>query len=439
MASSTWRDGPEWDNNIPLTAQWVKGLPGGAERRERRDGPNPNLWLVLQPKTGAKSWQYRGVALGEEIRTTLGKLVTMTLADARRAHDDLRVKIAKGEYVPPKMSAARAAGAADAMTVQKAWSLYMTSAVVGVNCQKEEDSKWRFYNRDIGPAIGSKALVDVTFEDMARLIVARYDRMIAAAEAKGKETNGASANRLHRACSAFLNWCAYDTVGRVRTGLRHNPMGRMKPVAKNGVRKRALEDWELVYFFRALPVAGLFAPCFETLLRSVCRLGNIIGMEWDMVRLDDVLFPTTKNDLPHWLYLTDDIRALLGQRSEDGKAKVFGISEAACSNPMGRLRARMDELAAEDGKEIEHWTLHDFRRTATNHLAGLEDRAGNKLFDHETRELLLGHKRRGIDEHYQVNGLRNQRRRALNRWGDHLKRLKAKAASIEAKAVKQAA
>ena len=110
MASSTWRDGPEWDNNIPLTAQWVKGLPGGAERRERRDGPNSNLWLVLQPKTGAKSWQYRGVALGEEIRTTLGKLVTMTLADARRAHDDLRVKIAKGEYVPPKMSAARAAG-----------------------------------------------------------------------------------------------------------------------------------------------------------------------------------------------------------------------------------------------------------------------------------------------------------------------------------------
>lgn len=439
MASSTWRSGPEWDNNLPLTAQWVKGLPAGPERRERRDGPNSNLWLVLQPKTGAKSWQFRGVVTGEEIRITLGKLVVMTLADARKAHDDLRVKIAKGEYISPKSQSANSTRATDVMTVEKAWSLYMTNAVVGVNCQKEEDSKWRFYNRDIGPAIGREALAEVTFDDIAKLIVARYDRMIAAAEAKGEVTNGASANRLHRACSAFLNWCAYDTVGRVRTGLQHNPMGRMKPVAKNGVRKRALEDWELVYFFRALPVAGLFGPCFEVLLRSVCRLGNIIGMEWDMVRLDDVLFPTTKNDLPHWLYLTDEISALLGQRPENGKAKVFGISEAACSNPMGRLRARMAELAAEEGKVIEHWTLHDFRRTATNYLAALEDRAGNKLFDHETRELLLGHKRQGIDEHYQVNGLRSQRRRALIKWGDHLNRLKATAAHTEAKGVKQAA
>ena len=58
---------------------------------------------------------------------------------------------------------------------------------------------------------------------------------------------------------------------------------------------------------------------------------------------------------------------------------------------------------------LEHFTLHDLRRTMRTHLASLGVRS-------EVAERCLGHKLRGVEGTYNTHDYLNERRAALETW-----------------------
>ena len=73
-----------------------------------------------------------------------------------------------------------------------------------------------------------------------------------------------------------------------------------------------------------------------------------------------------------------------------------------------RIKARLDR---ESG--IEDWRLHDLRRTLRSGLAELG-------VSYEIAERVIGHAMPQLERTYNVFTYREEKRRALERWGRHL-------------------
>ena len=69
----------------------------------------------------------------------------------------------------------------------------------------------------------------------------------------------------------------------------------------------------------------------------------------------------------------------------------------------------LNAALAEVQHGLEHFTLHDLRRTMRTHLAALGVRA-------EVAERCLGHKLRGVEGTYNRHDYFNERRAALQTW-----------------------
>jgi integrase len=82
-----------------------------------------------------------------------------------------------------------------------------------------------------------------------------------------------------------------------------------------------------------------------------------------------------------------------------------------------RAKANLDARIAEAGYELEHWTLHDFRRSVST---ALHDRFG--VPPHVVEELLghAGGHKAGVAGTYNRAQYLDERRRALERWGAHV-------------------
>jgi integrase len=82
-----------------------------------------------------------------------------------------------------------------------------------------------------------------------------------------------------------------------------------------------------------------------------------------------------------------------------------------------RAKAELDARIAAAGHGLEHWTLHDFRRSLST---ALHERFG--ILPHVV-ETLLGHAsghKSGIAGTYNLASYVPERRRALELWGAHI-------------------
>jgi len=96
---------------------------------------------------------------------------------------------------------------------------------------------------------------------------------------------------------------------------------------------------------------------------------------------------------------------------------VFGNTAGRGFQNYSRGKAELDARIAKAGHVLEHWTLHDFRRTLST---ALHDRFGAMPHVVET---LLGHAgghKNGVAGVYNKALYLEERRRALGRWGVHV-------------------
>ena len=395
-----------------FTQQQVKGLKAKAtdKRQEFRDHGGQNLYIVVQPKSGETSFVIRPTIVGKQRRITIGHFPDMSLADAREQAASYKSAIRKGKPLERPKTALEAKG----VTVREAWGLYWQHEAA---FRKSAGEKDRIFRRDIAPAIGSKALNEVTREDLAGLISRKFT------------TAKTASNRLHSLLARFFKWCF--THGHALTKLDSNPMDGVAKMhsERNSARKRYLNEEELGWWFHALPAAGEYQPIHELLMRTLCRFSDLLNLTWrEVVQRENgdlvLQLGDTKNDQGHVVYLHSSAAKLLPERPKNAKPedRVFKVTSRS-SKPVERIRKRMQELANQAGRDVPHWQPHDYRRTGTTHLAGMMDAEDNPLVPEHILDRLLAHKEQRVIRHYNIYSYYREKKSALTVWNEWLDRV----------------
>lgn len=398
---------------VHMTEKWVKAQKATDERQEIRDALRKGLFLIVQPKSGAKSFQWRGRIDGKPTKKTLGRFPAMSLTEARDAVGEIQMARDKGEAAVIVFGAPEPE---QGMTLTEAFELYMEREG---DTRKTAQEKRRIFEKDVKPTLGDKAISAITEDDLADVIAAKLS------------VGATMSNRVHSELSRLFRWSI--TKGRRDTRLTVNPMANVVKMAEDRARKRYLSTRELKWFFKALPEASpqkrvkharssgdAYPAIYETLLRTITRSDDIHSLKWGELEGDKIVLSDSKNGEEQVIWLHPSVQRLIGKRKrgEDDEL-VFGHHKS--TGAFNRLRKAMERLAEDEGATIEHWTLHDLRRTATTHMASIRDKNDHPKIPRNIRDMLLQHKDQSVmGVHYDKYEYYAEKKTALKIWNDWL-------------------
>ena len=200
-----------------------------------------------------------------------------------------------------------------------------------------------------------------------------------------------------------------------RGSLSANPFEHV-PTSPAVRRDRVLSDDEIRSVWKATGGPGAFNAIVRALLLTGQRREEVSGLTWD--ELDQDLSAWTlpaarsKNGKPHVVPLSEEMQTLL--RAQPARSKETDLvfpGERSVFSGWSKSKARLDRRSG-----VPDWTLHDLRRTMATGLQKL----GVRL---EVTEAVLNHvsgSRAGIVGVYQRHEWADEKRAALNAWGEHV-------------------
>jgi integrase len=143
------------------------------------------------------------------------------------------------------------------------------------------------------------------------------------------------------------------------------------------------------------------------------RAAEIGGLQWDEIHDEEIVLPSarTKNKRTHIIPLSDPARAILNQFQANGRSHVFGYADATGFDGWGYAKRNLDASV-----DLEHWTIHDLRRTVATRMAelGVQPHNIEAVLNH-----VSGHKG-GIAGVYNRATYDREKREALNLWAEHV-------------------
>ena len=221
------------------------------------------------------------------------------------------------------------------------------------------------------------------------------------------ENGAVQSNRTRASLSAFLDWCIGEGYLDVNVAAQTN---KHEEVA----RRRVLEDRELRTIWRALPEQGDYRDIIRLLILTAARLREISELRWSEVDLDKatITLPParTKNHRQHIIPLSAPALEILKGRARGERELVFGTGVRGFSN-FSKSKRLLDERA----KLKAPFIVHDLRRSTATGLA--------KLVQPHIVECVLGHTggfRAGVASTYNLHAYEDEKRHALDLWGEHI-------------------
>jgi len=265
---------------------------------------------------------------------------------------------------------------------------------------KPNQRRWtltaRMFEAHVKPAIGKVALGELRRADIVELLD----------DLQNDKGFGAQVNRVRSQILAALNWAVE------REYLDVNPAAVVKKRKIEVSRDRVLKDDEL----RAL---WLSADRLSDPSRSLVKAWILTGqrrdevrcMTWDEVDLGRALWtlPAARNKgkRDHEIPLAPAMVELLDGLRRLGKP-VFSTDGAKPYAGQKRLKVILDR---ESG--VKGWTFHDFRRTASTGMAALQ-------IPQDTIDRVLNHAKGALAGTYNRHDYLDQKRRALEAWGERI-------------------
>ena len=207
-----------------------------------------------------------------------------------------------------------------------------------------------------------------------------------------------------------------------------NPAAAIKAkfVAQVSSRSRALNEAELSAFLRALDAAQIKREhkiALRLILLTLVRKSELIKAQWDEFDLNrgEWSLPQThsKTETPLVIPLSRQAVDLLRQPKSGFErcGCVFSMRYSDSRTPMAA--STLNRALARIPVKIEHFTIHDLRRTAATNLA-------EKEYNADWIEKALNHKIKGVKGIYNRAQYATQRRDVLQAWADRLDELKGK-------------
>lgn len=430
-----------------LTAAAVAKLKADpARRREIPDGLLPGLYLLVQP-SGRKSWAVRYRSAGAPRKLTLGGYPALELAHAREAAREALRTVQKGaDPAQAKQAARRTAserGGAErdgfetvarqfldryAKPKNRTWR--ETARVLGLipdpaNPDEAENPR-AFVLKQGGLARrwSGRRVQDITRRDIVDALDDIVDRGAPIA-----------ANRALAALRKLFAWAVDRTI------VATSPAAGVKPPAAEVSRDRVLTDAELRAVWRAADAIGWpFGRVVQVLVLTGQRRDEVREMaerELDLTaKTWTIPRERAKNDRAHDVPLGETAVALLaglpivkntpGYRfSTNGRTAVSGFAKAKerlDGLALGELRRAAVERG-DDAETVEFppWRLHDLRRTLATGMArlGINLPVIEKVLNHTSGSF------GGVAGVYQRHSFTDEKRRALEAWGQFVTALVA--------------
>jgi integrase len=242
-----------------------------------------------------------------------------------------------------------------------------------------------------------------------RPIAAVDQRTVAILLGKLAETSGPrAANAVRASGSGFFNWLMREGITGTNVFGNTNTAPLCKP------RERCPSDSELVAIWHSCPRSD-YGDIVRLLILTGARKTEISDLRWSEIDLDAKLISLpaarAKGRRPHEIPLSAPAVTILKSRPRNGRDFVFGRGERGFS---GWSKAKL-ELDAKLG-DMPAFVLHDLRRSLSTALHErfhipphiVEDTLGHATF------------RQGVAGVYNKAGYRDEKRRALDLWGEHL-------------------
>jgi integrase len=378
-----------------------------------RYGDGGNLYLQVSP-TGTKAWIFRYRLPGSISRTGkprsremgLGSLDTFSLAEARERARHCRQLVAQG--IDPITDR-------DSRSTQGAWTF---SRAVDAFMEQprwrnpKHRAQWRAtISRYVLPIIGNVPVAQVTRQHLLAILTPIWFQ------------KNETANRVRGRIEMVLDWCKAHghrpdeatNPAAFKGNLAHALPAKSKVAA---VRHHpALPHAELPAFLSALSAqSGLAALALRLTILTASRTGEVIGMRWGEVDLEQRLWTIPaermKSKRPHQVPLSDQAVELLTQLK--GKAGlgvnagafVFaGVKPGKHINNVGMLKLiwRMGRADI---------TIHGFRSTFRTWAAEATD------YPREVCEAALAHV---VGDKVEIAYMRTtffeKRVRMMQQWG----------------------
>jgi integrase len=389
----------------PLTAVAVAKTKPASTRREIPDGGCRGLYLVIQPKSGARSWalRYRRPD-GRPAKLVLGTVFDIadrepdtapvvgghhTLAMARRLATALRHEIAQGRDP-----------AADHLAEKRRRNIAAT--------ERPTADGLEVIRGGLSDRWADKPLAEINSHDIYSLVDETRRRGAPGLAHRADGPAEGQARHMRSVLSTMFGWLVEHR--RLET----NPVAGVRRPDTPRSRDRVLTSDEIVKFWRATDAIGQpFGPAAKLLLLTGCRLAEVGRMTRAELSDDgawSIPASRTKNRRPHLVPFSTTARDILAGMVEGGPY-IFSTTGRTPISGWSRAKARLDAAMGVTG-----WRLHDLRRTFVTHLAELGVRP-------DVIELAVNHVsglRGGVAGVYNRSELLPERRAAMQRWADHV-------------------
>ena len=363
------------------------------------------LYVVAKARGGKQRW-YK---LGNYVDTDRPGGITLTAARDLAPEIVRRIKDGLDPVAKPEVEEEPE----EAFTFAKLAEKFMARCVTGK--RRGADQSQYIIDTYLLPALGSREVTSITRSEINELLDRIEDRTVTGTN--GKTYGGpVMADRTLAALSTMFAWHMTRTntfVSPIVRGMRRtNPAER--------ARSRTLSDDELRALWTVTEAGGSFNALVRFMLLTAQRRGKCVAVQWNDIDDDGVwhIRPDTKlaareKGTAGDLTLSD--MALQVVRSQPRlKSNEFVFSgRVGHFKGFNHSKERLDKLLlealrkADPEAELEHWTLHDLRRSARS----LMSRA--KVPPH-VAEISLGHVQGGVLGIYDRYSYEAEKKEALD-------------------------
>jgi integrase len=358
---------------------------------------------VRVTKGGGKTYLAQYTVAGSKCRIPLGSCRAISLAAAREAVQAILGDVAKGrDPAAERKRAAREAkekAEAEALTLGVLIDRWETGHLAGKRPRYAAEApralRFAFKKHLAAPA------TDLTPKAVKATLNAIVD--------DGKKATARLTGAYGRAC---YGWAIGKDL------LVENPFAGLK-LAAVASRERVLSDEELVAVWGGTKGPGPFNAIVRMLILTGQRREEVAGMTWREIAPDlsawTIPASRTKNGVAHIVPLSPQAQTIIRSTHHttmaDGEPEFVFRGRAGGFNGFSKAKTALDEDSG-----VADWRLHDLRRTMATGLQKL----GVRL---EVTEAVLNHvsgSRAGIVGVYQRHEWADEKRAALNAWGEHI-------------------
>lgn len=340
----------------PLSETQIRAMEPRATRYSIADGNG--LVLEVMP-TGTKVWRFRFSLDGKrQPLTTIGDYRRISLRVARERARKYAEMVASG--ISPAATARRDRGAEKRVDLLRdAAELYMATAMSAKSEEYQRTTR-RALDKDVLKAVGSKPISGVTSED----IVAICERI---------KQRGSPKMALH----------TRNVVKRLYEFLIARQLATSNPaltvparfIATPDSRTRVLSVDEIGKMLRAIHASNIRRPlklALHLLILTMVRKSELIEATWSEFDLKAALWripaARMRNGEEHCVYLPHQAVAMLRELRETKSRRRYVFPTVRGEEDRPIAKSTLNQAVKALGLDVEHFVLHDFRRTAATHL-----------------------------------------------------------------------